>query len=139
MKKEPTLIKRIIAFALIASIVLQVLCIYSNVVIGQQSLSLLILSTLLIISVTICLILLSKTIFLQKKKESTKKEFIESMSHKMKQPITSLMMTQEYLQNKIRKNELSSIHELLDDSLASLEKLDMYVDMIQNINREEEK
>ena len=135
MKIKPTLIKRIVASALIAIIALQVLLIYSYFAISQQLLFLLILSTVLIISVIICVILLSKNIFLQYKEESRKKEFVDTMTHKLKQPITSLMMTLECLQNRIRMNKLSSVDGLLDDSLVSLEKLNLYVDMIHDFNR----
>ena len=138
MKIKPNLIKLIVAFAMIAVVSLQVLWIYSYVAIGQQLLSQLILSTALIVGVIICLILLSKIVFLQYKAELKKKEFVETMTHKLKQPITSLMMTMEYLQNRIRKNELSSVDELLDDSHASLEKFNLYVDMIHDINRGED-
>ena len=139
MKIKPTWTNCIVAIALIAIIVLQVLWVCSYILMDELSPSLLIISTILAVGATVCIILLDNTIYVQYRFASLKKEAIESMSHKLKQPITSLMMTQEYLQNKIRKDELSSTDELLEDSLTSLKILDLYADMIRYVNQEGEK
>jgi len=92
------------------------------------------LSALLITGVTIVLFRLSQTIFRQYKAESIKKEYINFMTHEFNRPIASSLLSLEFLQDHIHKNDRQSNEELLDNSILALKKLSIYVEKIQEIS-----
>ena len=93
-----------------------------------------ILSAILIVSVIICLFKLSGTIFQQRKEEQVKKDFINTMTHELKKPISSSLFILDYLKNKVAKSE----EEYLVSSILELKRLNLYVEKIQEISEGEE-
>lgn len=96
------------------------------------------LSFILITAVIYCLFKLSKTIFQQRKEQEIKQGFINTMTHELKRPITSSLAMLEFVLDGIKENDFSSVDEFIADSIFSLQKLNTYVEKIQEISKGEE-
>lgn len=104
----------------------------------RQMLLQLILSVILLFAVVFCLFRLSKTIFQQQKIDKVKQDFVNAMTHELKRPIATSVLTLEHLTMLIELNKTDKIGEHVDDALFSLKKLNLYVEKIQEISKGEE-
>ena len=104
----------------------------------QKMLFQLLLSIILIAAALICLLRLYDTIFQQRKEYHIKQDFVNSMTHELKRPISSSLYALEYTQEQIKENDFSSTEEYIADSVFSLKKLNSYIEKIQEISKGEE-
>jgi two-component system phosphate regulon sensor histidine kinase PhoR len=103
----------------------------------QRMLFQLVLSMILIIAVVVCLFRLSSTIFRQRKEELMKQDYVNTLTHELKRPIASSLLVLEFLSTQINKNKQLSAGEMLPDAVFSLQKLNSYVEKIQEISQGE--
>ena len=109
---------------------------YSDIV--REMFFQLILSIILIAFAVSGLFILLNTIIQQLKKENIRRDFIDTMTHELKRPLTSSIFSLQYLLDHIRNNDVSQTEELVSESVAALEKQNLYIEKIQEISNGEE-
>ena len=82
--------------------------------------------------------MLLNTIIQQLKKENIRRDFIDTMTHELKRPLATSIFSLQYLLDHIQSNDISQTEELLSESVAALEKQNLYIEKIQEISNGEE-
>jgi len=96
-----------------------------------------VLSLLLIILASYCMIYLMRTIFRQRKIEKMRQDFVNAMVHEFKRPITNASTMLELIPHYLLKNNTKMVNEYLTGSLLEFKKLTAYTDRIQRISNNE--
>lgn len=95
--------------------------------------------TALLLAVTgFCLVYLNRVIGRQKKKEEQEKDFISSMTHEFKRPISGATMMLSLIPEFLERGNIQKVKEYADRSLFELNKLSLYTKQIQEISKGEE-
>jgi two-component system phosphate regulon sensor histidine kinase PhoR len=79
-----------------------------------------------------------KTIFRQRKEERIKRDFVDTLTHELRRPIASSIFMLDYLNDKVKEKDTSSLEEYLTASIFELKKLNLYIERIQEISKGEE-
>lgn len=94
-------------------------------------------SVILIIFASFCLIFLLKIILRQQKYEKMRQDFVNTMVHEFKRPISNASTMIELVPYYIEKNNKKKANEYLKGSLLEFKKLIAYTDRIQRISNNE--
>lgn len=92
------------------------------------------LSFILMLIASFCLFYLLRTIFRQRKFEKMRQDFVNTMVHEFKRPISSASTMIELLPHYLNKNDTKKVEEYLAGSLLEFKKLSAYTDRIQRIS-----
>lgn len=95
------------------------------------------LSLLLIIIASYCMIYLMRTIFRQRKIEKMRQDFVNAMVHEFKRPITNASTMLELIPHYLLNNNTKMVDDYLTGSLLEFKKLTAYTDRIQRISNNE--
>lgn len=95
------------------------------------------LSLVLIFIAAYCFIFLLRTIFRQRKIDKMRQDFVNSMVHEFKRPITTASTMMELLPVFLESNDRNKVDEYLAGSLTEFKKLTAYTDRIQRISNNE--
>jgi two-component system phosphate regulon sensor histidine kinase PhoR len=92
------------------------------------------LSLVLILIAAYCFIFLLRTIFRQRKIDKLRQDFVNSMVHEFKRPITTATTMMELLPMFLDKNDRPKVDEYIAGSMTEFKKLTAYTDRIQRIS-----
>lgn len=95
------------------------------------------LSGILMLIASYCLILLLQIILRQRKFEKMRQDFVNTMVHEFKRPISNASAMIEMMPIYIEKNDKKKVNEYLEGSLLEFKKLTAYTDRIQRISNNE--
>jgi len=98
----------------------------------------LILSVVMIVIASICLVYLSKTIFIQHKIAKTRQTFVSTMTHEFKRPIANAIVLLDMAFEYLNRGNKEKVTLNIQQTQFQLNKLSAYTQRIQEINRNEE-
>ena len=98
----------------------------------------LILSVVMIVIASICLVYLSKTIFIQHKIAKNRQTFVSTMTHEFKRPIANAIALLDMAFEYLNRDNKEKVALNIQQTQFQLNKLSAYTQRIQEINRNEE-
>ena len=94
-------------------------------------------SIILIFFASFCLVFLLRIILRQRKFDKMRQDFVNTMVHEFKRPISNASTMIELMPFYIEKNDKKKVNEYLEGSLLEFKKLTAYTDRIQRISNNE--
>lgn len=94
-------------------------------------------SIILIFFASFCLVFLLRIILRQRKFDKMRQDFVNTMVHEFKRPISNASAMIEMMPIYIEKNDKKKVNEYLEGSLLEFKKLTAYTDRIQRISNNE--
>ncbi len=96
------------------------------------------LSAILIIFAFLGISRLLYTIVRQRKIEQIRNDFVNTMTHEFRKPISSALFMLGYAEEKLENNQLESVRKYILNSSFELKKLNLYTQKIQEISKGED-